>query len=125
MGKSKRTKACDISANVSKEVRKRDEGCIFCQMGYRMPPEDEFITAMGQLQIMHFVPRSQGGLGIPQNLACGCAWHHMLLDNGKDTRADMLSKFEEYLNARYKGWNREMVVFNKWRFLKKEGNDVH
>lgn len=94
-------------------------------MGYRMPPEDEFITTMGQLQIMHFVPRSQGGLGIPQNLACGCAWHHMLLDNGKDTRADMLSKFEEYLKARYKGWNREMVVFNKWRFLKKEGNDVH
>lgn len=125
MGKSKRTKACDISANVSKEVRKRDEGCIFCQMGYRMPPEDEFITTMGQLQIMHFVPRSQGGLGIPQNLACGCAWHHMLLDNGKDTRADMLSKFEEYLKARYKGWNKEMVVFNKWRFLKKEGNDVH
>lgn len=116
MKKSKRAKACDIHANVRREIYKRDGGCIFCQMNYRMPPEDEFITTMGQLQIMHFVPRSQGGLGIPQNLACGCAWHHMLLDNGKDTRADMLGRFEAYLKRCYKDWSREKLIYNKWRF---------
>lgn len=118
--KSKRSKACDITPKVRQEVHKRDGGCIFCQINKFMPPEDEFVTSLGTPQIMHFVPRSQGGLGIPENLAEGCVWHHTLLDNGKDTREEMLKIFESYLKLNYPHWNKEKLVFNKWGFLKGE-----
>lgn len=116
--KSKRTKACDISPKVRHEVHQRDGGCIFCQANKFMPPEGEFITSLGVIQIMHFVPRAQGGLGIPENLAEGCVWHHTLLDNGKGTREEMLRIFESYLRLNYPNWNREKLIFNKWGFLK-------
>ena len=83
-----------------------------------MPPEEEFITTLAKPQIMHYIPRSQGGLGIPENLADGCAWHHMLLDNGKDSRAEMMKFFEYYLRLHYPKWNKDKLTYNKWGFLK-------
>ena len=113
--KSKRTKACDISSKVRQQVQSRDQGCIFCQANYMMPPEDEFGTCRGMLQIMHYIPRSQGGLGIPENLAIGCVWHHNMMDNGNlGLREQMLMFFEEYLKARYEGWDREKLFYSKW-----------
>ena len=64
--------------------------------------------------IMHFIPRSQGGRGIEENLAVGCRYHHQMLDNGKDGhREEMLKIFEQHLRFRYKDWNREKLVYRK------------
>ena len=76
--RSKRTKACEFSQEARTRIWNRDQGCIFCQMNYHMAPEE--FTATKDLQIMHFIPRSQGGLGVPENGAVGCIYHHMLLD---------------------------------------------
>ena len=55
-----------------------------------------------QLDIMHIVNRSQGGLGIEQNGVTGCRYHHQLLDNGsKGLRPDMISYIEEYMKRLY------------------------
>ena len=112
---SKRSKACNIPNKIRQQVKERDQGCIFCHLGYRLPPEDEFITTTGTPQIMHFIPRSQGGRGIPQNLAQGCVWHHNMLDNGNlGNRAEMLNLFEAYLRIYYPDWKREELIYNKW-----------
>lgn len=36
--------------------------------------------------IMHYIPRSKNGLGIPANGAVGCQCHHDMLDNGRQGR---------------------------------------
>lgn len=110
--RSKRTKACEFSQEARTRIWSRDQGCIFCQMNYHMAPEE--FTATRDLQIMHFIPRSQGGLGIPENGAVGCIYHHMLLDNGRDTRAEMLEIFENYLKSHYKEWDKKKLVYSKW-----------
>lgn len=114
---SKRSRACEFSEKARQEIIKRDKECIFCKMNYHMPPEE--FTASGGLQIMHFIPRSQGGLGIPKNGALGCIYHHMLLDNGKDTREDMMLMFQDYLVRHYENWNRKELVYDKWDFLRR------
>lgn len=113
--RSKRAKACDISPKVRQIIHERDKGCVFCRLGYMLPPEDEFTTCTGTLQIMHYIPRSQGGLGIPENLALGCLWHHNMMDNGNlCLRDDMLLIFEEYLKAHYESWDKEKLFYSKW-----------
>ena len=113
---SKRSKACEFPPKVRQQIIERDKGkCIFCEMGYEIPEE---FTASRGLQIMHFVPRSQGGLGIPENGAVGCIYHHMLLDNGKDHREVMTDLFREYLKAHYKNWDNIKLIYDKWSFLK-------
>ena len=114
--KSRRSKACDFTEKVKKQIRERDGGCIFCQLGYMLPPEDEFMMETHNLQTMHFIPRSQGGLGIPENGAVGCWWHHNMMDNGNlDNREDMLLIFETWLKKHYENWNKDDLKYNKWR----------
>lgn len=112
---SKRSRACEFSQKVREQIKERDQGCIFCRLGYMLPPEDEFMTMTGTYQIMHFIPRSHGGLGIPENGAVGCLWHHNMLDNGnRDNRDDMLILFEAYLRARHKDWDKKKLTYSKW-----------
>lgn len=95
----KRTKACAISKKTKQEVYKRDNGCcIFC--GDPGLPE------------AHVVPRSQGGLGIPQNIVTACRPCHDLLDNSTQ-RKKMLPVAEQYLRSRYQGWNKESLIYKK------------
>lgn len=113
---SKRSNACEFSQKARLQIVERDKGCIFCSRGYHLPPEE--FTATQELQIMHFIPRSQGGLGVPENGALGCIYHHMLLDNGRDTREEMTEIFEEYLRSIYPDWNKKKLIYNKWSFLR-------
>lgn len=110
--RSKRTKACEFSTKARQEIHKRDGGrCIFCTMEYK-PGGSSFEHAL--LSIMHYVPRSHGGLGIPQNGAIGCQYHHYMLDNGNTgSRAEMLELFEGYLKQHYPGWNKDECIFRK------------
>ncbi len=111
---SKRSRACEFVTKSRRAIKRRDGGCIFCQLGYMLPPEDEFYLSTHNYQIMHYIPRSKGGLGIPENGAVGCLWHHNMLDNGNDgLRDDMLTIFEAYLRARYEDWDKRNLTYDK------------
>ena len=110
---SKRSKACEFDIKTRTRIKARDKGCIFCNLRYMLPPEPNIFT--GRYQIMHFIPRSQGGLGIPENGAVGCVYHHTMMDNDRNgLRDDMLLIFETYLRARCKDWDKSKLVYDKW-----------
>lgn len=110
----KRTKQCNFTQDIIKKVFMRDKGCIFCIRGYRPGDINDFNHTI--YDCMHYINKSQGGLGIEQNGACGCRYHHSLLDNGNQgIREDMLKIFEEHLKSKYRAWNRESLVYNKYK----------
>lgn len=54
----------------------------------------------------------KGGLGIPQNGALGCQYHHEMLDNGNQgKRKEMLEIFKNYLRHFYPDWNENNLVY--------------
>lgn len=110
---SKRSKACEFSKSARDVIKNRDGGCIFCQMGYHMPNKENYDLKI--FGIMHYIPRSSGGLGVEQNGAIGCQYHHSMLDNGKEgLRPEMLEMFKEYLKARYAGWDEKKLRYSKY-----------
>lgn len=114
--KSKQARAREFSQEGREEIMHRDRGkCIFCEMGYRMEGATWF--AKNIKSIMHFIPRSKNGLGIPQNGAVGCQWHHEMMDNGRHgNRQEMLDLFEDYLKNKYEDWDKDKLVYSKWNF---------
>lgn len=119
MKKSKQARAREFSPKARREIIERDGGeCIFCKIGYR-PGKG---WGAGKKDIMHYVPRSQGGLGIPENGAVGCRHHHAMMDNGNQgCREEMLGIFREHLKRNYAGWDEKGLVYDKWGFLKRGG----
>lgn len=108
----KRTKALQFDGKTKRRMLERDNGCIFCQMGYHMPPGEEF--GLRILDPMHIVNKSQGGLGVEQNGVTGCRYHHSLLDNGnRGLRAEMQEIIEDYMEQHYEGWTREVLKYHK------------
>ena len=98
--KSQRTKACEISPKVREEVEERDgHCCIFCGR----PGRGE----------AHLLNRSQGGLGIPENIVTVCRSCHSQMDNGQATKL-FRTKAEEYLKSKYPDWDKNKLVYNKW-----------
>ena len=118
MSKAEMTKKTSISNAVRQRVYERDDGeCIFCQMGYHAAAEKQMANEYGYTgrQVMHFVSRARGGLGIVENLAVGCGIHHMLYDNGSHgERKEMKPLFEEYLRGLYPDWDEKKLTYNKW-----------
>lgn len=97
----KRTKACAISKKTKQKVYERDMGaCIFC--GAPGLPE------------AHVVPRSHGGLGIPQNIVTVCRPCHDKMDNSVQ-RQQMLQQAAEHLKRFYPDWDAKKYVFDKWQ----------
>lgn len=99
-------------------IFERDGGCcIFCRQKYHMESKDTMLYAIKD--VMHYINKSQGGLGIVQNGAIGCRYHHMLLDNGsRGLRAEMLEIFREYLMQQYSDWDEDSLYYKKWNFPK-------
>jgi len=113
----KRARKAEFDKKTRKIIEERDNGCIFCQMRYRM--EKAMYLDLNTFSIMHFVPRSKGGLGIPENGAVGCQYHHDMLDNGNGGhREEMLELFAEYLQSVCDDWDENQIVYDKWSFLK-------
>lgn len=103
MYKSKRSRACDISKKVRDRVWERDgHKCIICGSYYAMPNS-------------HFIRRSQGGLGIEENIVTMCQLCHSMYDQGVDRRA-IEAYTEKYLKNLYPDWNREKLIYKKWSF---------
>ena len=108
--KSQRTKATDIPPQVKKAVEERDsiDGvlcCIFCKTPYNVHGE------------CHVIARSQGGLGVEQNLVSACRKCHSLMDNSI-YRDYYINKAKEYLKSIYPDWNEESLIYNKWKGFK-------
>lgn len=112
----KYTKQLQFSKAEQEKIWIRDNGCcIFCTMGFHR--KEKYAFALEIKDVMHFIPKSSLGLGIEQNGAIGCRYHHMLLDNGnKGLREEMLKLFEEYLKSKYQDWDREKLVYRKYNF---------
>lgn len=90
-----------------------NETCIFCKIGFHMENKDQMLYQIKD--IMHYINKSQGGLGIPQNGALGCRYHHSLLDNGSEgLRPAMLAVFREHLRQQYPDWDEKDLVYRKW-----------
>ena len=114
MKKSKQARAREFSARARKEIRERDgDACIFCRMGYCM--EGASWYSLQIRETMHYVPRSRGGLGIPENGALGCRWHHEMMDNGnRGKREEMLELFKGYLKGKYPDWDEKELTYSGW-----------
>lgn len=96
----KRTRACAIIKKTKLRVYERDKGrCIFC--GAPGLPE------------AHYIPRSHGGLGIPENIVTACRPCHDKMDNSTD-RQQMLQVAADYLKRLYPDWNEQSLVYDKW-----------
>ena len=119
MAKHRLTRKTEFSTAERKKIMERDRGqCIFCKMGYSAAGAT--YLDLEAKDIMHFIPRSTSGLGMEQNGAVGCRYHHSLMDNGnKGLRPDMLMRFESYLRNIYPGWDKEDLVYDKYKDLRR------
>lgn len=103
--KHKRTKATDIQTDVKEIVWNRDDHkCIFCHI--KVPKFNANA---------HFIARSAGGLGIEENIFTACDHCHNEQDNGLNTK-EYDKKAEEYLKSKYQNWNKEKLVYRKYKF---------
>lgn len=110
--KSKRAKATDISQKVKKIVWKRDNhACVICGNTQNVMPN------------AHYIPRSQGGLGIPENIVTLCTEFtenqcHRRFDFGaKEEREQIGTQIEKYLKTQYPNWDKSEIVYNKFKNL--------
>lgn len=99
--KSKLSKACDITKAVKDKVWERDgERCILCGNIEAMPNA-------------HYIPRSQGGLGIEQNIVTLCLGCHFELDQ-TPKRKELLVIAKEYLKLIYPDFTDDQRRYNKY-----------
>lgn len=109
MAKSKKTKALEISTKVKQAVAERDSFrghpcCIWC--GTPAPTYNPLAFSNA-----HFIPRSDGGLGIEENILTLCPKCHDLFDGSN--RAKMKVFFEQHLKAKYPDWDEEKLRYKK------------
>lgn len=99
MSKAQRTKALEIPQRVKKAVFERDGGaCIWCAK--RGEPN------------AHYIPRSQGGLGIEENTLTLCWDCHLQYDQSEN-RPKMGAFFKAYLMSKYPNWDEEKIIYKK------------
>ena len=97
----RQTKAVDIPPSVKQEVWERDgRCCILCGSPDAAPNA-------------HFIPRSHGGLGIPENIVTLCADCHDRYDNGTG-RIYTKPEIAGYLKTKYSDWDEWKLVYRKY-----------
>ena len=106
----RRTKALAIPPAVKREVWERDGGrCVLCGSPFGAPNA-------------HYIARSQGGLGVAENIVTLCPECHRAYDQGiglekfgKGTTRESLQCFLiAYLKQFYPDWTKEEVTYKKW-----------
>ena len=103
--RKKRKDLTDIPTKVKTIVWERDSHkCIFC--GKVVP---KFYANA------HFIPRSAGGLGIPENIFTACENCHREQDNGLNTKLyDKIA--ENHLKSIYgASWDKSKLIYKKWK----------
>ena len=101
---SKRSKACEISQKTKEIVWNRDSyKCIIC---------DKYVPKT--CANAHYIKRSQGGLGIEQNIVTLCIQCHYEEDFGKNTKS-YEEIIEKYLIAKYGAeWDKSKLIYKKY-----------
>ncbi len=112
------TKATSIPKEVRDKVYERDERiCIIC--GKYIPHDEETDTYTGGGPFAHYIRRSQGGLGIEQNVVNLCNKCHYDYDNGF-CRIKYGRIIKAYLNLEYPDFPDSERVYHKFDWLYKE-----
>lgn len=97
----RRTKALSIPAAVKREVWERDgRRCILCGSPDGAPNA-------------HYVARSQGGLGVAENIVTLCPACHGRYDNGPGRR-ETGAEIRAYLMEKYPGWDEGELTYRKY-----------
>lgn len=98
----KRTKALNPTKKIKEDILDRDMcNCIHC-------------GNCDTLTVAHYISKSQGGLGIPQNLGLLCMTCHHLYDNGnREDRRAIGKVFREYLQDIYPDWKEGDLYYKK------------
>jgi hypothetical protein len=110
MAMKDRTKALAIPPAVKWEVAERDSidnwpCCVYC--GRPAPTDNPTAYSCA-----HYIARSQGGLGIVQNILTLCPACHGEYDN-TDRRKRMRLYFKIYLKSHHRGWREDQLVYKK------------
>lgn len=105
------TKAQNFTIMVKNQIAERDSVngwpcCIRC--GMPAPSYRAFSNA-------HFIPRSQGGLGIPENGLTLCPVCHKRYDQTVH-RAEDREFYREYLRSHHDAWDEEKLIYGRHRF---------
>ena len=109
------TKLLQFNKETQQLIYERDRMCLFCKQGYHMEGFNQNTLDCIIHDVMHFIPKSKMGLGIPENGVWGCRYHHHMLDNGKGGyRREMLKMMENYLKSIYPEWDKTKLVYRKW-----------
>lgn len=102
--KKTRTIATSIPKSVKEKVWERDNHkCIFCHKN--VPVE---------CACCHEIRRSQGGLGIEENIFTACNECHRKHDEGEN-QLEMQKKARRYLASKYSNWNIENLIYKKYK----------
>lgn len=102
--KHKRTKAVDITFETKEKVWNRDDNqCIFC---LKYVPVD--------CANAHYIKRSQGGLGIEQNVFTACYECHYQEDFGQK-QDEYRERARRHLQNKYENWDEKDLYYDKWR----------
>ena len=108
-GKSKRARACDITAKTKAMVWERDKGqCVVCGCAQAAPNA-------------HYIPRSQGGLGVEENIVTLCTnfapnqCHYQYDFGGSRERKRIGGLIKQHLKSHYPHWNEEDLIYRKYK----------
>jgi 5-methylcytosine-specific restriction endonuclease McrA len=101
---TKRTKALDVSKAVREEVYARDS--------FGSPPFPCCVTCgrPGRHDASHYIKRSQGGLGVPENLINQCRDCHTEMEQGNK---ELLSRAKRHLMHHYPDWSEDILKYRK------------
>ena len=105
---SKRSEWCEFSQEERQVIYERDyRRCIYCGSTF----------GLGAAHI--FVSRAHGGKGCRENGCILCAYHHSILDQGKDeiARKRIHTYCEGYLHRIYGDIDIESLKYNKWNMF--------
>ena len=102
--KNLKAKKCDISQKTKEIVWERDKHrCILCGDTRAFPNA-------------HYIPRSQGGLGIEKNVVTLCIKCHHDYDFNKAKRKEIGQKIRNYFILIYPDWDESELYFRKENF---------
>lgn len=107
--KSKRSKACEFSADERKAICERDSyRCVIC-------------GSHQALTVAHLISRGRGGLGIRQNGALLCVRCHQIVDQGSNSevRKAYQQFLRKYLETNYPEFTDDERMYKKWSLYKR------
>lgn len=105
-----RTRALGITIRVKEEVADRDSFgghpcCVLC--GFPAPVNNRLAFSNA-----HYISRSQGGLGIEENILTLCPHCHYRYDQTTE-RAALKTYFRRYLKSHYPDWDESKLYYRK------------